>query len=265
MRFQLTVHFNRERFEMMKKSKFPFNLGRHKDDEKRVAEQPESNIHAVSAMPMHCPTKLNTLLEEQILADSQEREKGMLTTELAGSKPFIAQDRLESSCAALPAEDNTPHENPDIPGSSADGSICSTADTQHSLPEEDDSSDSRVLKEPSEILQQPPLLGNSAFVRLVEECIDIMNEFDRFIGRLESEEGKTMAGLVVQRLQESLERSGLTRISDEERFAILRHIPVPMVPVVEGVPLAETLVSGLAIENRVFRKAKVTLKPIENR
>jgi hypothetical protein len=109
------------------------------------------------------------------------------------------------------------------------------------------------------VIEQPSLLQNHPFIKLVEECIDIMNEFDGYTNRLETEEGRLMAKLVVRHLQESLERSGLSRIENEETFSILRHVPVPMIPVADGEPLERTVMSGLSIENRVFRKAKVVV------
>jgi len=103
-------------------------------------------------------------------------------------------------------------------------------------------------------------LENKPFVKLVEECIDLMNEFESYTERLESEEGKMMAQMIVRRLQESLERSGLERIDDEkEPFTILKHKPEPMMPVAEGKTLKGIIAPGLAIENRVFRKAKVLI------
>jgi hypothetical protein len=121
--------------------------------------------------------------------------------------------------------------------------------------------------EPEEVtkaeMEPASILQNHPFIKLVEECIDIMNEFDGYTNRLETEEGRLLAKLVVRHLQESLERSGLSRIENEETFSILRHIPVPMTLVADGEPLEKTVMSGLSIENRVFRKAKVVVKVVK--
>lgn len=107
----------------------------------------------------------------------------------------------------------------------------------------------------------PSLLENAKFIKLVEECVDAMNEFESYTDRMETEEGKAMTKMIVMRLQESLERSGLERIDDiNEPFSILKHKHEPMMPVAEGETLNEIIAPGLAIENRVFRKAKVNIK-----
>ncbi len=117
-----------------------------------------------------------------------------------------------------------------------------------------------VIDKPEEKLP-PSLLDNKPFVKLTEECLDLMNEFEGYIARLETDEGKMMAEMLVKRFQEMLERSGLQRIDDKnEPFSVLRHIPVPMEPVSEGTLLEKIICSGLALENRVFRKAKVKVQ-----
>ncbi len=110
----------------------------------------------------------------------------------------------------------------------------------------------------------PSLLDNKSFVKLAEECVDAMDEFDGYIERLESDEGKMIAEMIVKRLQELLERSGLQRIDDvNEPFSVLRHIPVPMEPVSEGASLDEIIQAGLALENRTLLKAKVKVQKTE--
>jgi molecular chaperone GrpE (heat shock protein) len=111
-----------------------------------------------------------------------------------------------------------------------------------------------------ESIQEPTLSDNRPFVKLAEECAGLMNEFDGYNQRLETEEGKMMVELLVKRMQELLERAGLERIDNEnEPFSILKHKPDPMMPVAEGATLREIISPGLAIENRVFRKAKVLI------
>lgn len=108
--------------------------------------------------------------------------------------------------------------------------------------------------------KEPSLLENRAFVKLAEECTDLMNEFDGYAERLETVEGKMMAEMVVKRMQELLERAGLERIDDVNTgFLILQHKPEPMMPVSEGLAIKEIIQSGLKLENRVFRKAKVII------
>lgn len=105
--------------------------------------------------------------------------------------------------------------------------------------------------------KEPSLSENKAFVKLAEECTDLMNEFDGYTERLETDEGKMMAEMVVKRMQELLERAGLARIDDETEFSVLRHTPVPMQIVQEGTIIIQTRFPGLAMGNRVYRKSSV--------
>lgn len=113
---------------------------------------------------------------------------------------------------------------------------------------------------PQEVEEKIPLLENEAFIKLVEECVDMMNEFDGYKSRLESDESKMIVELIVKRIQEFLERAGLQRIDDmNEPFSVLRHTPVPMIPVKEGEPIRKILQAGLILDNRVLVKAKVEI------
>ena len=111
-----------------------------------------------------------------------------------------------------------------------------------------------VIQEPE---KEPSLSENRAFVKLAEECSDLMNEFDGYAERLETDEGKMMAEMVVKRMQELLERAGLERIDDETEFSVLRHTPIPMQIVQEGTTIIQTRFPGLAMGNRVYRKSSV--------
>jgi molecular chaperone GrpE (heat shock protein) len=109
------------------------------------------------------------------------------------------------------------------------------------------------------------LSENKPFAKLAEECTDLMNEFDGYVERLETVEGKMMAEMVVKRMQELLERAGLERIDDESEFSVLRHTPVPMQIVQEGTPIVETRFPGLALGNRVYRKATVKIYSLNHK
>jgi len=109
------------------------------------------------------------------------------------------------------------------------------------------------------LIPEPSLSDNSPFVKLAEECAGLMNEFDGYSERMETDEGKMMAEMVVKRLQELLERAGLERIDNETEFSVLRHSPVPMQIVQEGTPIVQTNFPGLALGNRVYRKAKIVI------
>jgi len=51
----------------------------------------------------------------------------------------------------------------------------------------------------------------------------------------------------------------LERIDNETEFSVLRHSPVPMQIVQEGTPIVQTNFPGLALGNRVYRKAKIVI------
>lgn len=108
-----------------------------------------------------------------------------------------------------------------------------------------------------EPIRESSLSDNKPFVKLAEECAGLMNEFDGYAERLETEEGKMMTEMVVKRLQELLERVGLERIDNETEFSVLRHSPIPMQLVKEGTPIVQTRFPGLVLGNRVYRKATV--------
>jgi hypothetical protein len=61
-----------------------------------------------------------------------------------------------------------------------------------------------------------------------------------------------------------MERNGLELIDSDGTFSILRHTPQPMALVQEGLPLKQVLRPGIAMGNRVFRKAKVEIQNLEN-
>ncbi len=128
-------------------------------------------------------------------------------------------------------------------------------DEPNSIPS-DTIPDENVEEEPE---PAPSLLQNGPFIKLVEELCEIMKEFDGYSNRVQTEEAKIIVNQILEQLQESLERSGLTRFENENTYSILRHIPVPMAKINEGETISETLSPGLSIENRIFRKAKVKI------
>jgi len=251
MPFQPMDLSNRVRMITMKRL---LNLFKADDGTPESAAPPPPSVVAPPQPPD--PTILiNQALEEKIAADSQERVR-------EAEQPASEADPLstaDTTSAPIPSTDMIAVAVREITEPLTDAQTLPSRDESSSLLKADDFGRRGV--EPEEKIAQPSsLLSNSRFIGLVEECAGLMMEFEGYTDRLETEEGKMIAQLVVQRLQEALERSGLARISDEESFSILRHTPVPMRPVAEGAPIAEILAFGLAIENRVFRKAKVKVR-----
>ena len=104
------------------------------------------------------------------------------------------------------------------------------------------------------------LLENKPFISIVEELSDIMDEMSQYQERTSTEEGQFLLKLFVERIQEALVRNGLDSMQSDTLFSLSRHIPFPIVIVKEGTQISKIHAPGLAIENRVFRKAKVEFK-----
>lgn len=102
-------------------------------------------------------------------------------------------------------------------------------------------------------------LQNKEWTSLVEECTEMMDDFERMQTDLD-DAGREVAEMAVSRLQELLERRGVDLIADERAFDLKRHKPVPMREVPEGTTIEETLAPGLCVGNRVFRRAQVRVK-----
>lgn len=117
------------------------------------------------------------------------------------------------------------------------------------------------------VVPEPPsssLLDNKEYIRLLEECAALIAEFEQYHTRLTSEEGKMMVEMFAQRLREAMLLSGAQSIDCDSAFNILRHTPVPMRYIVNDTPIEEIFETGIAIENRVFVKAKVRVKELKN-
>ena len=97
------------------------------------------------------------------------------------------------------------------------------------------------------------------FEDLVKENADLLREYDALRANL-SEELQDFAQNIIDRLQESLESVGLTRIDGEASFNISRHKAVPAGTCETGTPIVRTIEPGLAYGDRVLRRAKVEVQ-----
>lgn len=100
-------------------------------------------------------------------------------------------------------------------------------------------------------------LDNRAWVSLVEECVQLLDEVDRDFEHADATR-KQVASHVVLRLGEILERADVEVIDGETTYDRLRHQAPKAAP---GMPVAETLSPGYAIGRRVLRRAKVVVRP----
>lgn len=104
-------------------------------------------------------------------------------------------------------------------------------------------------------------LDNDAWLRLVEEDVELIDELDRHRLGLD-DSGQALADHVTARLREVLERADVEVIDADLRFDRVRHAPVdsPAAPA-PGAVIAEVVSPGFAVGPRVLRRAQVRLRP----
>lgn len=100
------------------------------------------------------------------------------------------------------------------------------------------------------------LLDNSNYMSIVESLTSLMQEIED-VEDLPSQE---VADLVKSRIQEGLLLSGADLIAEDKEFDVLRHQPIPAAMIKKGEPIDSIIEPGILIENKVIRKAKVTIK-----
>lgn len=103
-----------------------------------------------------------------------------------------------------------------------------------------------------------PLEDEQRWVKLVEECVRVVDELDEHMGSFDAPR-REVAGHVVLRLEEILGRSGVDIISDEAVFDRARHKPNAG-HAATGDAVRETLSPGFAVGPRVLRRARVQLE-----
>ena len=100
-------------------------------------------------------------------------------------------------------------------------------------------------------------LENTAWVSLVEECVELFDELDRVSPSLDPP-AREFADHLTFRLREILVRSGATLISEDQTFDRNRHRPEPVSEDFQpGATIVETMSPGFAIDRRVLRRARV--------
>lgn len=99
-------------------------------------------------------------------------------------------------------------------------------------------------------------LENKPWIRLVEECAELVDELDEHKGGLDPAR-RQLAEHVISRLEEGLERSGVEVISEDTTFDRNRHKPAAGSAAIHGAAISETLSPGFAVGRRVVRRARV--------
>ena len=96
-------------------------------------------------------------------------------------------------------------------------------------------------------------------MQLVEECVSLFDEIDRLRPDLDMS-GQDLAEHLGSRLQEILQRSGVTIIAEDATFDRRRHLPESAESeVADGTPILATQSPGFAVGRRIFRRARVKL------
>ena len=133
----------------------------------------------------------------------------------------------------------------------------------HSLAPE--RSELRVAEAIQPIVGQVPLddpLTNKPLMSLVEDCVSLFDELDRLRPSLELA-AQDFADHMGCRIQEVLERSGVTIIAEDLTFDRRRHQSEPTAETpMDGATIGETQSPGFAVGRRVFRRARVKLAEV---
>lgn len=122
----------------------------------------------------------------------------------------------------------------------------------------DTNATNEMVKEETEKVTS--LLDNKPLVKMFEECADVIKQIERIKKGFQSEELSDVLDSVREQLVQAMNLSGGNLINDEEAFNLLRHQCRRGVNADEGDKIANTIASGIALEDRVFVKAIVELK-----
>jgi molecular chaperone GrpE (heat shock protein) len=108
-----------------------------------------------------------------------------------------------------------------------------------------------------EIPTLSPPWDDQAWMKLVEQCVGIVDELDHHMTAFDPQL-QELADHVILRLGEVLERSGVDVISDDIAFDSRRHRPEKAGSRTSpGATITETLSPGFAVGRRVLRRARV--------
>lgn len=88
---------------------------------------------------------------------------------------------------------------------------------------------------------------------------DIILEFDNHYQRIGNRDTKNMIELFQYRLIQVMENNGAKAIDGEKSFNSMRHIPIPIAIVDEGVKIRSFVRKGLEMDNQIVLKAQVIL------
>jgi hypothetical protein len=103
-------------------------------------------------------------------------------------------------------------------------------------------------------------LEDGRWMTLVEECVEVVDDLDEHMDSFDTPR-REVAGHVILRLEDILERSGVEVISNDAIFDRARHKPdADHSGTGNGAAVRETLSPGFAVGPRVLRRARVQLE-----
>lgn len=114
-----------------------------------------------------------------------------------------------------------------------------------------------VIDKPTEVSDS--LLDNRQLVNVFSECADLLNEIDRISPGFKSPESQLLIEMINERLRSVLYLSGGSIIEGELSFDPIRHTCPENLLAKDGATICQTIEPGVALESRVFVKAKVKL------
>lgn len=180
---------------------------------------------------------------------SVEQERLLMNLELPPTHNDEDSVSISDSDTKTPTEENVNRFEPIMDTEESDRTLV-----QQSV-EETDVTDIQTQQEDGQG-ESGSLLDNSNYMSIVESLTFLMQEIEDAEG-LPSQE---VVDLVKSRIQEGLLLSGAELIAEDKEFDVLRHQPIPAAMIKKGAPIDSIIEPGILIENKVIRKAKVTIK-----
>lgn len=123
--------------------------------------------------------------------------------------------------------------------------------------------DAGALAKPAEPRQlpAPPAspLDNKPYVKVMEDLMRLSSEIRRLADHA-PDDSRDALDYIYEQLEDVFERNGLTMIEGETVYDVCRHQPVPAALVPDGTPVEKTLVPGWALDRKVLRRAKVSVR-----
>lgn len=179
------------------------------------------------------------------------------------NQPIIQDEPLEVFSPAFEQEDDSSYDNC-CRSTTSDSNEINVEIEFNREPVDIDNHKYDTIRESESTISSseitPSLLDNIKYIKLIECHCEIIKELERYRTRVTCDEALEIIDIISSRLYETAYLSGATPIKDEAEFDSLRHISTPLSMPKNGELIERTIESGIAVEERVFIRAKVVLK-----